>query len=443
MENKVLITTKNFIWCTIIIGLLLRMHVMQTMGEEMFIFSDDVGYLRGAIDFLKSGYITYGYRTYMTVFGMPGPFILIAFIFKIFGYGTLGITALRILFILISCLTIYGVYLCSLKVFKNYAVANIAAILIAVYPPYISLSNIFLTETLAFCCIVFLTYFLLDFCEKNTNRSFLIMLTIYLITIFIKPTFGIYPIFFAPLMFYKKIPFRQLVIKGLVAVCAIGLALFPWTLRNYIITDDIIPLSGNQGDTKLLGTTMGITYLDGTYAELVELADERVLEKNYEISHPYYRFKERGILADERIEEWKELNYKNYFTTTFVTNPNKILKSIYYPIQVLDITHNQTLDFYMKNLIMVGISMIIILIEFIKNKNGHKFLSSGCIIAGFTAVLILNTSYAPLTRYGAQNALCIFLISSYAIYKICDTVIYAFKFLKGKINESFSNNSSL
>ncbi len=295
----------------LVLGLGLRLEVMISEGSSLFLYSDDLGYIESAINLNKSGYLTYADKLNQTLFIMPGLVIMMAFIFKIFGHGVFGLTVLKLLFILVNTITICGVNIITNKIFKNKLAGYIASFFLATNISHIYLSNLYLTENIALFAIVFFTIKMLDFCNNRTNKNFIQLILWYLFCILIKPTFGIYPVAFLPLMLYKKIPIKELILRGLYVASILIMVLTPWIVRNYIITTgDIVPLTGNQGDTKLLGTFYGEGIPAGSYDDYVQQSTLIVNQKRTDgeiIGYNHYFYtKERGILADERIAEWKQ-----------------------------------------------------------------------------------------------------------------------------------------
>lgn len=417
----------------VVLGFALRLYLMITRGETMFLYSDDVGYLESAINFNKTGYITYSDRFHQTVFGMPGLFLWLSGIFKIFGHGAFGITVARFTFVLMSTATIYGVYDCTKKAFHSKLAGYFASIMIAVSVPLIALSNLFLTETVSLFIIVFLMRALLDFCNERSSKNFLYLTIWYVLCVMIKPTYCLFPIAFLPLMLYKKIPFKELLMRGVYVGVIVLMILTPWTLRNYIVTGDIIPLTGNQGDTKLFGTFSGEGFPDGTYDAYVMQASINVRDKGLG-GNAYYQVNERGILAKERIAEWKETG--GYYKTILWINPVKLAKGVYYPVEIFEISSIKVQEIYNIQLMLAGIGILGILLE----RKKRLYASASSVAIGFLTILLLNASYVALVRYGVQNMIIVYMLAGQGVYYIVKPIEW---FILRRKNESISDNTSI
>lgn len=412
METKSVLALKNTIFYILLISFILRVTVTFTVENHMYLYSDDVNYIYSAIDFIKSGHITYVKQDYITVFGMPGMFLFLAGIFKVFGYDQTGIIVARLIFDLLGTFLVYGVYLTTKEIVRNIAIANIAAVLAATCIPLICLNNLFLTETPALCLLIFLIYYFIKYAEQPTEKNFIVLVSLYIVSVLFKPVFGIFPIAFLPIFLFNRFPVKFILKRGIMAALALCVCVAPWSIKNYCVTGDFIPLSGNQGDTLLLGSFDGEDVPSGTYDEAVELARTRV--QNAGLDHPYYEMKERGEIGEIRIQEWKENNPRSYFKSTYLLKPLKLIKSLYYPIEVFNIDADFVYFFYNIQLIfsVVGIGYSIIIVK--RKPKFTCYIFS--LIIGFVLLLFINAHYAALPRYGVTNLIIIPILSAIGLY---------------------------
>lgn len=414
MKSRVIVTEKNAIFYILLLGAALRAVVLLTTGENMYLYSDDVNYLYTVINFMKSGYITYTDYNYPTVFAMPGLIMFLASVFSVFGHGETGIFIARLLFNCMGILTIYGVYLCADIIGKSKEVSNWAALFTAVCVPFIAMNNIFLTETPGLCALIFLTYYLLKFSEDLSDKTFAMLLIVYLCCVLIKPVYGVYPVGFLPVFLYNKISWKELLKRGTLALIALFLCLSPWVIRNFMVTGEFIPLTGNQGDTLLLGSYDGENVPAGTYDEGVELAAKRAAEQGKD--HPYFEWKERGILGRERINQWKETDPAGYIKATYITKPLSLMKLLYYPIPVFDIGIS-FLYFFFK--LQLGLSAAALLGMIVTSKrNAQRCIYSLAFLLGIILILYINARYAAISRYAMPNMFLAHIFSAFGIYFI-------------------------
>lgn len=408
-------TEKNAIFYILGLGFVIRLVLTMTAGSHMYLYSDDVYYLYSGLDFLKSGYFTYMDNNYPTVFAMPGFLMFLAGVFSVFGTGETGLFVVRFLLDCMGTLTILGVYLCAEMITKRKNVANCAALFCAVCIPFIAINNILLTETPGLCALIFLTYFLLKFGEDRKDKTFAMLLGVYLACVLIKPVYGIFPVAFLPAFLYNKFSWKEFMKCGVLAALALVLCLSPWIIRNYIVTGDVIPLTGNQGDTLLLGSFDGENVPAGTFDESVAIADARALEKGY--THPYFAFKERGNIGRERIEQWKETDPVSYYKST-ILKPLRLMNVIYYPITVFDIEAGFLYPFFRVQLFLGALAVLFLLLRWKQNARSAVYTAS--YVIGTMLVLYINARYAAIPRYGFANLLMVHVFSAAGTILIYD-----------------------
>ncbi|MFI3231427.1 MAG: hypothetical protein R3Y29_07770, partial [bacterium] len=140
--------------------------------------------------------------------------------------------------------------------------------------------------------------------------------------------------------------------------------------------------------------------------------------------NPYYYIKERGILADERIEEWK--TNSGYYKTILLDNPIKLLRNQFVPSQYSQYEFNNSIleklfniSYHIDNiflilLIFALIGIIGVVIQLKTNK--EVFFKCFSTVLGFTIILYINASYIALTRYGVQNILIISMLAGQGVY---------------------------
>ena len=176
--------------------------------------------------------------------------------------------------IIISCLTVYVIYLLSIEIFKSEMIAKIAAIIFAVYPFSIFYSFNAVSETL----FVFLLYSsILMFYKKKLLYGYILII----LSIYVKPTADI----FAPFLIlcfcfliYKytiKKTLRELFIFYLLY----SLLLSPWWVHNWNKYDGFVRLnlaggyhlySGNNPENLSGGGIGGIDVNHGWTDEDIE-----------------------------------------------------------------------------------------------------------------------------------------------------------------------------
>ncbi len=422
------IQSEKGILIVLLLALCVRLLTLANYQNELTLFSDDVRYVITGVDFIKSGHITYDGNTEPTVFMMPGMAYLLGIIFKITGYTSAGLIFARVPFVIFGLLSILGVYLLSNRLF-NKTIGIIAAFLLSLSFPHIVIDNVFLTESPFTCVLIYFVYWTIRYCDTKKNMDFIILLSLYLIGLIFKPTIAALPIVFLPYFIVKKFPLKLIINRAVYAIIIILLFMMPWWIRNYQAVGEFLPFTGNQGDTKLLGTFQGFGYPNEDPNEISKMLNQK--ERNGEYEHRYFQFKEKGEIANQRISEWiKEEPYK--FAYTFlIYKPYKIISDPYYPRKIFDIKES-VIQFFHKILeYLAGLGIIYWLFRYKKNE-----FKTGILLLILLSLyfIYLNSYYFALARYALYFLPFIFILSSYGVY-ICKEAI---KFYTGKILSKYS-----
>ncbi|MCI8341776.1 MAG: glycosyltransferase family 39 protein [Firmicutes bacterium] len=423
--SKAVVTHDNAIIYILLTAFILRFILLCTYSNNMYLFSDDVGYCNSAIYFIKSGYITYVNKNYLTLSGMPGMFLFMGGLFKAFGYTETGLFLTRFFFVILSVLTVYGVYLCGNIIFKNKAISNIAAALLAIAAGHISLSNIFLTETPSIFIFVYMTYFILRFCDDRSDKNFVFMLAFYLLGLIFKPVFGVYILGFLPLMLFKKMKFKEMFIRGGIAAVALCIFLSPWWVRNYKLVGEFIPLSGGQGDTLFLGTFQGFGYPEGNKEEIYRSFDVEASEMKtkYGYWNPYIVSKLKGIEGKKRINEWIQKDPKGFVFSSIVYKPFLALSKEYYPVEIFNIEYRHIEWIYK----LQWAAFFIGLFYAVKNikKEKELFFKLICVLIGGFIVVFVGAFYFSITRYAVTFSVALKLTGAFGIYNFISYICSA------------------
>ena len=144
--------------------------------------------------------------------------------------------------IIISCLTVYVIYLLSIELFKSEIIAKIGAIIFAIYPFSIFYSFNAVSETLF---IFFLyTSILMFYRRKFLYAYFLIILSIY-----VKPTSDIFAPFL--ILIFCFLIYRYSAVKTLrqlfIFYFLYSLLLSPWWVHNWNKYDNFVRLNLSMG----------------------------------------------------------------------------------------------------------------------------------------------------------------------------------------------------
>ncbi|WP_018753876.1 ArnT family glycosyltransferase [Paenibacillus sanguinis] len=412
----------------LLLALCIRLLTLANYQNELTLFSDDMRYVITGVDFIKSGHITYGGNTEPTVFMMPGMAFLLGIIFKITGYTSTGLIFARVPFLIFGLLSILGVYLLSKRLF-NKTIGIIAAFLLALSFPHIVIDNMFLTESPFTCVLIYFVCWTIRYCDTKKNTDFIILLSLYLIGLIFKPTIAALPIVFLPYFMVKKFPLKLIINRAVYAIIIILLFMMPWWIRNYQAVGEFLPFTGNQGDTKLLGTFQGFGYPNEDLNKINDMLNQKDREGEYKLR--YFKYKEKGEIANQRISKWiKEEPYK--FAYTFlIYKPYKIISDPYYSSMIFDIKGSVIKFFHRILEYFSGIGVIYWLFRYKKNAFKTGILLILLLLLYF---IYVNSYYLALARYALYFLPFIFILSSYGVYISMEAI----KFYTGKIISKYS-----
>lgn len=365
---------KSFIldnWCVlivIIISLILHILALNELGFNYTLNSDDASYIQSGITFLETGKITM--HGVISAQIMPGMTFLIALVSLAFGTGTGLMVALKILWMLMGITTIYVVYK-TIKLYTNKYIATIPCLFFLAID-YIWMDNLILTETPYILLFSLLIYHTLKLSQNVNNKDYILIVIYYILAVFIRPNIGIYPIFLVIFLLLKKYNFKLLMKQCLLAGIVLLMCLVPWTYRNYKVFGKFIPLTYGMGNPLLLGTYQGVGYPLDEELDYIKNVDEKMSkEMKYYLDNPmekdymtkYYSLEYDGMKAEYRMHEWWSRDKKSMLISYLYYKPIENFYNYFYWDTVLNISSDSLLIVRKIEIILFGISSLIILID--------------------------------------------------------------------------------
>ncbi|KNY29707.1 ArnT family glycosyltransferase [Pseudobacteroides cellulosolvens] len=252
---KAKLSSKQSLWLMLIIciSFILKLFLIFIYKNRLTLSSDDLNYIKSAVALLKSGIFTFHNYNEPTVFVMPiYPFFL-AVLFKVFGYGLIGLQAVRVVQAIISCASILIVFLTAKKLFNEKA-AFIAAIFYAFYIPNIVTSGYFLTETLFTFLLITMIYLSVVFVEAPGKLKFAGLGLLFTMAALCRPTAALFPALLLIYCLLRNLKFKDLIGPFAAFSLVFVLIMTPWWVRNYKEYGEFIPLSAASGNPMLQGT---------------------------------------------------------------------------------------------------------------------------------------------------------------------------------------------
>ncbi|MDN7244697.1 glycosyltransferase family 39 protein [Planococcus shenhongbingii] len=433
MNKKLFVLIKSNYWLALIlaVGFLLRLGVIVTYGSDVSLQSDDMGYVKSAINLLETGMLTYHSPDMPTVHIMPGQSILLAFIFLLFGKGSFGIFMGKLVFIAIGTFNIFMVYKIG-EIIGNRFIGLLSAAMLAIFIPQILTDNLFITETPFMAALFLLLYYSIKLANEPSNwKYFFILMSSYLAVIMFKATFALYPVLLLLYFILKKYPvkigLKQLGVAAIMLLIVLG----PWWARNYVQFGDFIPLTGGGGNPLLLGTYQGAgKELGDPYQEEMGRIQERFRGQN-----AYYKLQAQNEVAKERISIWWAEDKDSFLETYLKLKPIKQWETHFYWIEIYGFSKPQINDIHQHIVDWALWSLVALL--FVRQRWKEYLLLISIIVYN----LGLNSIFFAFPRYNQPLMFILFIgISTavYVLYRLAVKIVKSFQSQKSEVN-SFSN----
>ncbi|WP_041694906.1 ArnT family glycosyltransferase [Alicyclobacillus acidocaldarius] len=315
-----------------------RLATIFVYGPHLTIHSDDEGYYRSALWLLQKGTFSYYTPDAPTVHMMPGITLLLAGILWVFGTGTVGLYAGKIVFTLIATLGIAGIYRAVSRISRPWVGAVVAAA-IALYPPEVLVDTLFLTEPLFMAAFAWLFDFTFKVAESRRLRDVLGLAVLFMLAIYVRPNVALWVVLALIYFLMKGYP-RPLFWRHLGAAVVVGLIfMVPWWIRNEMVFHRWILFTDDSWNPLLLGTFEGYGYPPPSN----EGAIEHQLLREYpslrpQSMHELTWFHLQKQIAFKRMGEWLKTNPSSFWTTYLWLKPQILWLRAYLPIPIFGIT---------------------------------------------------------------------------------------------------------
>lgn len=228
---------KTLFYVLLFAGLLTRL--LWVMLADTLPMSDFLLYHESALSIVNGqGYKIYGYLSAYEPIGYPAFLAVLYYVFAP------EIIVPKIANILLSCLTIVLTYVIAKRAFSE-KTALIAVFIMVIIPRNITFTSVLSTE-ITFTAL-FTALNLLVFLRPEGIWAIALRGVLTAVLALIKPYMLVYQfVIFAIDYFHTRKPIPSL--KTLLLTTAVMIVLIsPWTIRNYIIFNTVIPISTNGG----------------------------------------------------------------------------------------------------------------------------------------------------------------------------------------------------
>ena len=348
------IWSNRAVYLVLFLALAIRLYAIWDYKLSLNLHSDDQGYLDSAINLLRYGRYTYYNPNFPTLHMMPGITFLLAGVLSIFGTGTTGILAAKVVMSIIGTVGLYGVFLIARYVW-NPTAGLIAVILGAVYLPGIETDTLLLTESPFMALIAFMLYFTIRVAHERKNYQAVWVAVLYVAAVFFRPTVALYPVLVVLYLLFKRYP-KRLLAKQLGAMAVLVIALMsPWWIRNYHDFHHFVPLTDGTGNPLLLGTYQGEGY--PSQVSMNQLL-AKIEADNPQVLPPYAHEEAWMNLqkqaAIDRMKQWWETNPGSFIDSYAYLKPIKLWQDPFYWIRIFKV-HRETMRTIQPYLVWSGI----------------------------------------------------------------------------------------
>ncbi|WP_088007134.1 glycosyltransferase family 39 protein [Indiicoccus explosivorum] len=406
--EKVRSKVNGWLLAPLLIGLVIRLALLAEYGLGLSLNSDDVGYIRSAIHLLEHGELTYFDPTELTVHIMPGIAVLIAGVFLFFGTGDLGLYAVKIVMILFGLLSIAGIYKLGERLLSRMA-GGIGALITALYLPLVITDNLVLTEAPFTAALIWFIYFAVRLADSHRNADFYWVIGLYLFMIMFRPTIALAPFLLLIYFLLKKYPLKTALKQFGIAVILLLVVLGPWWIRNYIVYDEFIPLSGGAGNPMLLGTYQGHGY---KYGEPLDVVLERIRSEHPDASR--YELNQYQLEAAKERMAVMWAHNKAWFIDTYTRQKfMEQWKTPFYWHEVFGVSREMMKAIYLVLLAAGAFSLLALF--FAVRARWRELLFISLFFVYFT---VLNNIYFAYNRYNQPLLPLLFLAIGGFVYYV-------------------------
>lgn len=264
MENnrgiQSFLNSEKAIFVLMLLALAERLIMFFWLGSGRLCDSDDIAYVQSGITFARTGVISV-WSSLPTAKIMPGLPVVAGLLCRIFGEGKEYIDAVRLLWIVLGCLTPYVIYKASCLFLPSpYALFAAAGFLL---PNWAWSDNTVLTETpylLFYCLCLYCTLLLGQENGEKSGKAVAGFALSFMGALMFRANILLYlPFALAYLFFVARKSLRQVARPMAALVLAMAVFVIPWSIRNYRLFGEFIPISSGTANPTLLGTYQGET----------------------------------------------------------------------------------------------------------------------------------------------------------------------------------------
>ena len=234
------------LWATLAGALAIRVwYVVHTTMPV--VDSDAFGYDQSAMRLLVNGYYARASGAILglrpNAFTVPGFPIFLSGVYRVFGMGADRYMAVYLVQTVLSAATVGLVYLVARRLSGNGWAGSAAAVIAAVYPPFIYGNGLILTEPLYTFALVALVWLVLWAADRGSWWAFLITGAWFGVATLIRPTAAPWVLLVVAYLFADRYGWKRVAVSSAALALGAVLVMTPWWVRNYMVLHRVVLLS--------------------------------------------------------------------------------------------------------------------------------------------------------------------------------------------------------
>ena len=311
---------------------------------QSFIVSDSINYYQSGLDLIATGRLTY--RGGSTALIMPGISIVIGLCSLLFADGPALVLALRVLWILMGSLVPLYIYR-SLRLYTRRSTAFLGS-LVYLMPWHVQIDCFLLTECPYYLFFAMALYYTLKLGKAPARQDAVRYALSVLAALLFRPNILIFVAFSFAWWLLRRIPLRDLLKRALVLAAVLAVFIVPWSIRNWVVFHDFIPVTYGAGNPLFEGSYQGenpptdeeihALYPDVDVYALVAEKRPDLMDAQGHVYDPdlqdYADMIVNGELGHIRLRGWWTLRPLGMLKSYLLIKPRTILNWVWYYIEL-------------------------------------------------------------------------------------------------------------
>lgn len=405
-------------------------YICQTGTESMLVAysGDSQNYLVSGLILAKTGVLTYNGST--TALIMPGISAVIAVLSMMFGEGELLLRAIQILWMAIGSLTLIFIYKAANLFVPKWCALLTSAVYL--YPLHVVIDGYLFTECPFFLFFAMSLYYMLKM-GSDSDFKYAVKFGLSVLAALMFRANVLILLFFAfiYLLIQNKYSFKELAKRVCVVAAILAVFIVPWTIRNYKLFDDFIPVTYGLYNPTYEGS------MQGDFYPIEDELDYSIVEEQYWEQYGHYYNEDHSpknpaivqylnhmhvkLTVEYRMGEWFKQKPLHFLKTHLLDKPRWILNWAWYWREFLG------LKLHVPN-ILRKLNFLFCMLTFVLSFVRKKYRKEVSFLLITYAINLILVAYAmAIDRYAQAIMPYRYLVTGIGIYLVYDTVKYLFE----------------